>query len=119
MIDPDATAVIDLPWEVCKPKADGTRWHEHDTVTIRTEYGYGDTVQLARVHTLAGRIDPMAERVKLLEIGVRDWSLVDADGKPIPVGAATILLLPSKVGEFIGERIDEFYATADDELPNP
>lgn len=119
MIDPDATEVIELPWEVCKPKADGTRWHEKDTVTIRTEYGYGDTIELARVHTNAGRLDPLAERLKLLEIGTRGWSLVNADGEPVPVGPATLLLLPPKAGAFIAEQIDVRFQAGDAELPNP
>jgi hypothetical protein len=117
--DPNATQTIELPWELCKPKPDGSRWHEHDTVELRTEYVYADTLQLANVHAQAGRIDPGAERYELLKIGIRGWSILDTNGMPLDVGAATILMLPPTAGSWIAERIDEFYIASDVTLPNP
>lgn len=118
MIDPEATEVVPLPWELCKPKPDGSRWHDSDTVTVRTEYGYGDTVELARVHTDAGRIDAMGERVKLIEIGLKDWSLVGPDGAPIPVTLDNLMRLPPNAGQYIAQQIDERFSASDVPVPN-
>jgi hypothetical protein len=120
MNDPNATQTVDLPWELCKPKPDGTRWHEHDTVELRTEYVYADTLQLAGVSLQSGAfIDSMAERYELLKIGLKGWSILNPDGTPLDLGPATILMLPPTAGGWIAERIDEFYSASDVTLPNP
>lgn len=118
MNDPNATQTVDLPWELCKPKPDGSHWHEHDTVDLRTEFVYADTLRLANVHT-NGRIDPGSERFELLQIGIRGWSILDGEGKPLDVGPATILMLPPTAGGWIAQKLDEFYIASDVTLPNP
>jgi hypothetical protein len=118
MNDPNATQTLDLPWELCSPKPDGTHHHEHDTIDLRTQYVYADTLQLAGVH-MNGHIDPSSERYELLKIGIRGWSILDSDGEPLDVGPATILMLPPTAGSWIAERIDEFYVKSDVILPNP
>ena len=112
-IDPEATKVVDLPDCYCPDKP-----HDHDRVTIRAQYGYGDTVDLARVHTDLGRIDPMAERVKLLEIGIRDWTFTDGS-KPVPVTRDAILLLQQPIVAFISEAIDNAFTESAPPVPNP
>lgn len=112
-VDSEATEDIDLPWCVCPNKP-----HDHDTVTIRTQFGYGDVMQLAKVHTSAGKVDPMAERAKLLELGIRGWSFVGEDGAPVPVGLPMILLLRPSIIEPIAEAIDDAWQKSDEPLPN-
>lgn len=113
-VDPEATRVVDLPACFCP----GTP-HERDTVTIRSEYGYGDVLELARVHTATGRIDPLAERAKLLELGIVAWSFLDAKGEPIPVSLPMILLLQPSIVEPIAEAVDTAYTESTPPLPNP
>lgn len=112
-IDPAATAVVDLSACYCPATP-----HDHDSVTIRTEFGYGDVLTLASVHTAAGRLDPMAERAKLLELAIRDWSFVDADGEPVPVGLPMILLLREDIVAPVAQAIDEAYQKATEPVPN-
>jgi hypothetical protein len=108
-IDPEATEVVDLPVCYC-PGAP----HDHDTVTIRTQYGYGDLLELTSVH-MNGRLDPMAERAKLLEIGIRAWTFID-DGGPVEVTPANIRRLSQVVVEPIVTAID--LADASGSVPN-
>lgn len=113
-VDPAATKVIDLPACYCPNTP-----HDHDRVTIRTQYGYGDMLELAKVHTLAGRIDPMAERARLLELGIREWTFLDDKGDPIPLGLPMILLLQPHIVEPIASAIDAAYEESSAPVPNP
>lgn len=113
-IDPDAREVVELSECFCP----GTP-HEKDTVTVKAQYGYGDLIELAKVHAVAGRIDPMAERAKLLEIAITDWSFVDKDGEPIPVGLPMILLLNQSIVGIVAQRVDQLYQESAPPLPNP
>lgn len=135
-IEPDKTQVIPLqahhggcerkrkknplPDCTCPPVCycPGTPHHQ-DTVTIRTEYGWGDLLELSRVHTIAGFIDPMGERARLLELGIAAWTFVGSDGEPVPLGLPMILLLKQSIVEPIAEAIDEAYRASDVPLPNP
>ena len=110
-IDPEATETVDLPACWCPNQP-----HDHDTVTIRSEYGYGDLLELTRVH-MAGKLDPMAERAKLLELGIKAWSFVDEDG-PVEVTAANIARLHQPVVEPIVVAIDLAYNSSAPSLPN-
>jgi hypothetical protein len=111
--DPAATAVVDLDSCYCPNEP-----HDHDTVTIRTQFGYGDIITLGRVHTEAGRIDPLAERAKLLELGIVEWSFVGEEGEPVPLGLPMILLLKPSIVEPIAEAIDDAWQAATVALPN-
>jgi hypothetical protein len=113
-IDPEATKVVDLPACYCPESP-----HDHDTVTIRAQFGYGDVLELARVHTSIGHIDPMAERAKLLELGIVSWSFVDKSGEPVPLSLPMILLLHSEIVEPIAEALDLAYQESAPPLPNP
>jgi hypothetical protein len=110
-IDPEATEVVDLPVCYC-PGAP----HDHDTVTIRTQYGYGDLLELTRVH-MNGRLDPMAERAKLLELGIKGWSFTDEEG-PVEVNPRNILRLSQAVVEPIVTAIDLAYNSSTPPVPN-
>lgn len=112
-IDQEATRVITLPECYCP----GTP-HDADTVTIRSQFGYGDVLELASVHTRAGRIDPLAERLKLLELGIKGWSFVNEEG-PVPVDTSMILRLSKEVSEVIVNALDESYAGSTEPVPNP
>lgn len=113
-IDPDATRVVDLPECYCPGSP-----HDHDSVTVRAQYGYGDVLTLASVHTAAGRIDPMAERAKLLEVGITSWTFTDSDGQPVPVGLPMILLLRDDIVQPIAAAIDDAYQQSTPPVPNP
>lgn len=113
-IDPDATRVVELPECYCPNTP-----HDHDTVTIRAQYGYGDVLTLASVHTAAGRIDPMAERAKLLELGIREWTFTDSSGDPVPIGLPMILLLREDIVAPIAAAIDDAYQQSTPPVPNP
>ena len=111
--DPAATAVVDLDTCHCPNQP-----HDHDTVTIRTQFGYGDIMDLGRVHTNAGRIDPLAERAKLLELAITEWSFVGEEGEPVPLGLPMILLLKPSIVEPIATAIDDAWQAANVPLPN-
>lgn len=113
-INPEATQVVDLPTCYCPGSP-----HDHDSVTIRSQYGYGDVLELAKVHTAAGYIDPMAERARLLDLGIKSWTFVDDKGEPVPLGLPMILLLRSEIVEPIAVAIDAAYSASDVPLPNP
>lgn len=110
-IDPEARDTVVLSRCYCPGEP-----HENDTVVVRAQYGYGDVLELARVHT--GRLDPMAERAKLLELGIVEWSFVGKDGQPAPIGLPMILLLHPEIVEPIAQRIDELYQESAPPLPN-
>lgn len=112
-VQPDATEDFALSECHCP----GTP-HDHDTVTLRTEFAYADLMALGKVHTDLGRIDPLAERAKLLEIGIRGWSFVDDEGEPVPVSLPMILLLKPQIVEPIAVHIDELYQASTEPLPN-
>jgi len=111
--NPAATAVVDLDTCYCPNEP-----HDHDTVTIRTQFGYGDIMDLSRVHTNAGRIDPMAERAKLLELAITEWSFVGEEGESVPLGLPMILLLKPSIVEPIAEAIDAAWSAATVPVPN-
>lgn len=91
--------------------------HDHDTVTIRTQYGYGDLLELSKVHTF-GKVDPMGERAKLLQLAIVGWSFTDAAGEPVPVDLPHILMLRQDVVEPIVVRVDEHYESSRAPVPN-
>jgi len=111
-IEPTAIEVFDLDACYCPDQP-----HAHDTVTIRTQYGYGDLLELSRVHTF-GKVDPMGERLKLLELSIVGWSFTDADHQPVPVSRDTILLMRQNVIEPIVLRVDQHYETSRSPVPN-
>jgi hypothetical protein len=111
--NPESTQVVDLDTCYCPNNN-----HDHDTVTIRTDFGYGDIMTLGRVHTDAGRIDPMAERAKLLELAIVSWSFVGDEGEPVPLGLPMILLLKPSIVEPLAEAIDDAWQAATVPVPN-
>lgn len=113
-VDDAQVEPFDLPTCYCPGKP-----HEHDTVTLRTEYSYGDLIELGRVVVSdLGKLDAMGERVKLLQLGVVGWNFVDAAGEPVPIDIVTLLKLKSSIAVPVMQRIDELYQASSEPLPN-
>lgn len=125
MIDPAATHPVEVRC-LC-PGAP----HPSDTITVRSEYGYGDALKLAKaavqyrvVQNKKGEPvvlpyeDAFLQEEALLALGVKAWTLLDADGNPVPVGLPTILLLPPDVGEQVSTAINALYEASKVPVPN-
>ena len=126
-IDPEATDTIEFPCP-CEGSP-----HEVDTVTVRSEYGYGDLTEIQRkslrfvpidkdgetqVVTIS---DPEAEHFALLEIGVKAWTFLEDDGSPMELSLPNIRTLRDDIGNTIADRINALYLAAKErqQLPNP
>jgi hypothetical protein len=126
MIDPTATEPIEVRC-VCP----GTP-HDKDTIAVRSQYGYGDSLALSKasvkyqigVHPkdktplVLPYTDAFSQHEALLELAVKEWSLVDHEGKPLPVALSSILLLPEDIGELIATKVNEFYEASKASVPN-
>jgi hypothetical protein len=120
-VDEEAVVEIDLEREYCPPKPDGTAYHEHDTVTVRTEYGYGDVLRVNN----AGNANPAmiwdseTATLALWSRAIKAWSFVDAEGKPVPVGIPMMRLLDDAIGDKVGDVINDHYRKVKEDLPKP
>ena len=127
----DPTATVPVPVRCCCPPVDGAVRHpDGDVIHIRSQYTYGDDLALSkrsvqyRVATHEGKpvvlpyTDGFLGEEAMLEIGVKEWTLVTADGEPLPVDLTTILLLPGDVGALLSERINELWEASKVPLPN-
>lgn len=127
----DPTATRPVPVRCCCPPVDGAVRHpDGDTIHVRTQYTYGDELALSRksvryqIGTHEGKpvvlpyTDGFLGEEAMLEIGVRDWTLVDGEGKPLPVDLTTILLLPGDVGALLSEEINAAWEASKVPLPN-
>ena len=95
--------------------------HERDTVNLRDvmDFVHGKALRY-RVQLLedAERADSALVLATLTEgyllYGIESWTLVDADGKPLPVNAETIrsALLSRPEADEVSDRADELYAEA-------
>ena len=95
--------------------------HERDTVNLREvmDFVHGKALRY-RVQLLedAERADAALVLATLTEgyllYGIESWTLVDADGKPLPVSAETIrlALLSRPEADEVSDRADELYAEA-------
>lgn len=126
----DPTATTPVPVRCCCPPVDGAVRHpDGDIVHIRSQYTYGDELALSKrsvqyklvVHEgkplMLPYTDGFLGEEAMLEIGVKDWTLVNDNG-PIPVELSTILLLPGDVGALLSERINELWEASKAPLPN-
>jgi hypothetical protein len=120
-VDPDATEVIDLAREYCPPKPDGTAYHDHDTVTVKTEYAYGDLLFITKLGQATPGIlwDNENATLGLLSRAIRGWSFVHEDGEPVDVGLPMIRLLHTEVADKVAEVADRHYTASTATLPNP
>lgn len=126
-INLDATDQVEIPCP-CEGQP-----HEVDTVTLRSEYGYGDLTEIQRksirfvpieqngqtqVVTVS---DPEAEHYALLGLGVKAWSFLEDDGSAMEVNEANIRALRDDIGNTIATRINALYLAAKEraQLPNP
>ena len=131
MIDPTATEPLKVRC-VCPPLADGTPRHDEDTIDVRSQYGYGDSLNLSRkgVQYKIGVnpetkdpvvlpfTDAFAEHEALLEMAVTGWTLTDGKGDPLPVALSTILLLPEDVGNAVANAANAHYEASKAPVPN-
>jgi len=119
-VNPEAEEVIDLDREYCPPKPDGTAYHDHDTVTVKTEYAYGDLLFITKLGQATPGIlwDNENATLGLLMRAIRGWSFVHDDGTPVDVGMATIRLLHTNVADKVAEVADRHYTASTTTLPN-
>lgn len=119
-VDPDAFEVVDLAHEYCPPKPDGSAYHDHDTVEVRTQYAYGDLLFVTKLGqgTTGLMWDNEAATLGLLARAIRGWSFVHNDGSPVDIGLATIRLLHADVADKIAEVADRHYTASTVTLPN-
>jgi hypothetical protein len=113
---------MDIPC-ICPAKPDGTKRHASDTVELRDKLGFlaVDTIKqsLALMYLQdpdAGVPDIFAKvREGYLLLGVESWSLVDAEGNPLPVTKPNIreyLLEDHDIGSAIADVADDLYSEA-------
>jgi hypothetical protein len=93
-IDEQATEVISIPC-MCPGEP-----HKNDTITVRTELGYGDTMKLRDV--LA---EGAASRL-FLSLVIADWTLLDKDGKARPPTHRNIGLLKPESADLLVQAIE-------------
>lgn len=130
MIDPTATVPVEIRCP-CPPKDGAVRHPDGDSVDVRTQYGYGDSLTLARKSVqyrtgldkdkqtiIIPYNDAFLQHETLLELGVKGWTIEDPDGQPLAVGLPTILLLPEDIGEYIATKINELYEASKASVPN-
>lgn len=111
-ISADGTRFITAPCEC--PPVDGKPPHTEDRVEIVAEVTYGVVGQItaaghARNAAMFNRFDA---NQRLLELTVRSWNLVGADGKDVPVNPATIALLDASTVEWIAREVNKGYRPA-------
>ena len=120
-IEEEAVEIVPLEREYCDPKPDGSAWHEHDTVTVRTQYSYGDELRINKVGNANPGLywDSEAATLTLFQIGITDWSFVDRSGEKIPIVLPMIRLLDERIGSAVGAVLNDRYEAARAALPNP
>lgn len=92
--------------------------HDHDEVSIRTEFGWGD-VKAVRKMGLANpglSWDEELADLTMMARAVSSWTFVTSSGEPVPISLATLRLLPIEVGEAILEKANEHFEAS--RLPN-
>jgi hypothetical protein len=96
--------------------------HDGDVVTLRDRLGFLEATAVRKGVMLAGGDGPMATEDRLAKavegfvlLGVVAWSLVDEEGKPVPVSKVAIaerLLTHDEAAFEVGEAADDLYAAA-------
>lgn len=120
-VDESADEVITLDREYCQPKPDGSAYHEFDTVSVRTEWGYGDMLAINKMGSGNPSLlwDAELGTLTLLARAITAWSFVDKEGKPVPIGMPMIRLLDPAIADQIAAVADRHYTEATSQLPNP
>lgn len=108
--------------------------HEKDTVTVKSQYGYGDLTDIQAkclrfipvkqddgTTQIQAISDPAAEHYALLEVAIQGWTFLEDDGSPIPVSADNIRALRDEIGNAIGARVNALYLESKRRqlVPNP
>jgi hypothetical protein len=106
---------------VCPPRADGsTRHPDGDEVRLRERLDFRASVTVRQAVTLLNQDDPDADTAEILAVfteqcllfGIESWTLVDADGKPVPVTRTAIRAFMADHLEHaltVGDEADEKY----------
>ena len=106
---------------ICPPLAGETRHPQGDTVTLRPvlDFRTAATIQHAVSVLRLEDQEPAVEEVlarlteAYVKFGVESWTVVDADGKPVPVNPHTVedVLFPNIAAAMVvGEEADELYS---------
>ncbi len=108
---------------ICPPQAGETRHPEGDTVTLRPKLDFvtaatiQHTISVVRLEDRQVDIEEVLGRLTqaYVKYGVQSWTVVDAEGKPVPVNPGTVedVLFPNLTAAMIvGDEADELYSGA-------
>lgn len=94
--------------------------HDEDTVTLRSEYGYGDLTDIQsksiriipQGDKMVALTDPESEHYALLQVAIVSWTFLEDDGEPMEVNLDNIRALREEVGNAIGARANALYLAA-------
>lgn len=130
MIDPTATVPVPIRCP-CPPKDGEPRHSDGDIVDVRSQYGYGDSLKLAKASVqyrisvdkdnnplVVPYTDAFLQHETLLELAVQSWTIQTESGEPLPVGLPTILMLPEDIGNVLAERVNELFEASKATVPN-
>lgn len=106
---------------VCPPKADGQPRHESDEVTLRERLDFRGAVTARNSIAYAYNEDEMSSVPEILArltetyliVGISEWTLRDAEGKPVPVSSSAIrsfMAAHPDEAMTVGDAADELYA---------
>jgi hypothetical protein len=106
---------------ICPAKPDGSKRHpDGDTVTLREALDFTGALAVRNVLRLKEDGDTVGDILAALTHaylvhGIESWTLVDAEGKPIPVdrdAVRTHLLVHPLVAMDVGDEAEELYTQA-------
>ena len=85
-------------------------------MNIRTQLGYGAHGEIGRAGMNPAGYDWGAAKIRLLEVGIVSWNLLDAKGQEVEVGPDAIALLDKASAEQIATELDASLKSS--RLPN-
>ena len=108
---------------ICPPLAGETRHPDGDTVTLRPKLDFvtaatiQHTISVVRLEDRQVDIEEILGRLTqaYVKYGVESWTIVDADGKPVPVNPGTVedvLFADITASMMVGDEADELYSGA-------
>lgn len=110
--NPNATIEVDVGPCQCPNTP-----HDRDRITARTELGYGAQTAIGDAIVRSDGVMVWGEgKLKLLELAVVSWNLLDHEGKDVPVSVAAIRLLDEATVDTVATAIDDAVEKA--KLPN-
>jgi len=108
---------------ICPPLAGETRHPEGDTVTLRPKLDFRTaatiqhSVSVLRLEEQEPAVEEVLARLTeaYVRYGVESWTIVDAEGKPVPVtpsNVEAVLFADLTAAMVVGEEADEMYSGA-------